>query len=520
MQPISLDELLVNIDGAVHPTPEGPKVTAPGLNAVLRQLAQAATDDAPASAAPAVVLAPSADTLPAAGEPATLYIAANTGQLFRWDAVGAAYLPLAAAGTLSADLRAALAAAHAPSATNAVATLADVTAADGHDVTGVRLVGSTRERIAYRGQGTAQNPGLDGLKQALAAAQPGDTVLQTSRAAIPNLPRDAQQVLLPIGVSYDTGGFDIDTLGHADGLTLLGGAGVIQGRHATVRHSYYASGGVGWYDGAPGVDYQIYDLHITTTTTPGNVPYCAIGVGGGRLLHTGRITAAGDRGILAAREPSSRVAIVYDHEGPVVASRTCVAFDLNDQATVCQRGDVVVRDQATAGTLRTGAQLEMRRGVLDLRTATPTAGFALDATATLTLLDVTVLGGLPARPATAGQAAGATVHLYGTTTLSASNFAPEITVVDHRPAAGTSAPAPAVLEFVFEHGFADSLGRTLGTRQAGTYGSEQRQNVADVRYQVAGQSVSLPLTLAATDVLQVAITRADNTRPAVLTLMS
>lgn len=95
----------------------------------------------------------------------------------------------------------------------------------------------------------------------------------------------------------------------------------------------------------------------------------------------------------------------------------------------------------------------------------------------------------------------------------------QVRLVGHgRPGAG--AATAAVLEFVFEAGFADSVGRTLGTRQAGTYLSEQRQNVASVRYQVAGQPVGLPLTLAAGDVLQVAVTRADNARPAVLTLLS
>jgi len=96
----------------------------------------------------------------------------------------------------------------------------------------------------------------------------------------------------------------------------------------------------------------------------------------------------------------------------------------------------------------------------------------------------------------------------------------QVRLVGHGQPGAAAAPAPPVLEFVFEAGFADSVGRTLGTRQAGTYTGEQRQNVASVRYQVAGQPVGLPLTLAAADVLQVAITRADNARPAVLTLLS
>lgn len=85
-------------------------------------------------------------------------------------------------------------------------------------------------------------------------------------------------------------------------------------------------------------------------------------------------------------------------------------------------------------------------------------------------------------------------------------------------------PAPTqpalALEFVFEAGFADSVGRALGPRQAGTYASEQRQNVADVSYQLNGAPAALPLTVAAGDVLQVALTRQDAARPAVLTLFS
>jgi hypothetical protein len=81
-----------------------------------------------------------------------------------------------------------------------------------------------------------------------------------------------------------------------------------------------------------------------------------------------------------------------------------------------------------------------------------------------------------------------------------------------------SAPAPA-LEFVFEAGFADTIGRTLGPRQAGTYASEQRQNVASATYQLNGAVVGLPLTLASADVLQVAISRLNPAQPAVLTLL-
>jgi hypothetical protein len=86
-----------------------------------------------------------------------------------------------------------------------------------------------------------------------------------------------------------------------------------------------------------------------------------------------------------------------------------------------------------------------------------------------------------------------------------------------------AAPAP-VVEVVFEAGFADAVGRTLGTRQAGTYASEQRQNVNSVSYQINGVAQlpiqSQPLKLASGDVLQIAITRERATEPAVLTLLA
>lgn len=77
-----------------------------------------------------------------------------------------------------------------------------------------------------------------------------------------------------------------------------------------------------------------------------------------------------------------------------------------------------------------------------------------------------------------------------------------------------------VLEFVFEAGFADGLARTLGPRQAATYASEQRQNVASASYQVNGVPAALPLTLGSGDVLQVALTRVDDAQPALLSLLS
>lgn len=87
-------------------------------------------------------------------------------------------------------------------------------------------------------------------------------------------------------------------------------------------------------------------------------------------------------------------------------------------------------------------------------------------------------------------------------------------------AAALATAGASVLEFVFEAGFADGLARTLGPRQAGTYASEQRQNVASASYQVNGVPRALPITLVNGDVLQVIVTRLDDAQPALLSLLS
>jgi hypothetical protein len=78
----------------------------------------------------------------------------------------------------------------------------------------------------------------------------------------------------------------------------------------------------------------------------------------------------------------------------------------------------------------------------------------------------------------------------------------------------------SALEFVFEAGFANSVTRTMGPRQAATYRSEQQQNIASVNYQLNGTAVALPLTLVAGDMLQVTLTRTDPAAGAVLALLS
>lgn len=92
---MTLDALLAQINEAVNPLGQLPKTTGPGLNAVLRNLAAAATT---ATAPPPLALAATLASLPAVGSEATLYVVAATGQLYRWDAATAAYAALALGG--------------------------------------------------------------------------------------------------------------------------------------------------------------------------------------------------------------------------------------------------------------------------------------------------------------------------------------------------------------------------------------------------------------------------------------
>ena len=84
----------------------------------------------------------------------------------------------------------------------------------------------------------------------------------------------------------------------------------------------------------------------------------------------------------------------------------------------------------------------------------------------------------------------------------------------------SAAPDTTRLEFVFEAEFADEITRTLGSFQAATYGTEQRQNVASVAYVVNQVPVTLPFTVGAGDELHVRITRTSPTQAALVTLQN
>jgi hypothetical protein len=136
----------------------------------------------------------------------------------------------------------------------------------------------------------------------------------------------------------------------------------------------------------------------------------------------------------------------YEHVGTVTGLGNGALFGVGLNGKMIQRGDVVVTENATAGAIHANASLTLHGGVLDLRNAQPNAGFKLDSAGTLTLIDVTVLGDqMPALLNDANQGSGATVHLYGDTTLPNASWPAGIAVVDHRAVSTTGGSAKADL---------------------------------------------------------------------------
>lgn len=79
----------------------------------------------------------------------------------------------------------------------------------------------------------------------------------------------------------------------------------------------------------------------------------------------------------------------------------------------------------------------------------------------------------------------------------------------------------SVLEFVFESGFADNVVRTMGIRQAGTYTTQQLQNVSKVMYKVNNLEIKqLPLEIISGSVLELIITRVTGNQAAIISLLN
>ncbi|GAB3638777.1 hypothetical protein GCM10027422_43670 [Hymenobacter arcticus] len=576
MATFDVDALLAQIDAVVHPQGGPPKTTGPALNGLLRtlttSLAEAASVDEEQRQTPylfQVGAEPNDGLVPIAFHVAKLSVAqarylvetpGATVALVSDEVAGhqhtvtVAFDPdnhtfvvvavTAPDGTPEPDHAAWLIGGAAPAAAatfgglqgapadNAALAAALAAKADSTDprLTGLdQLVNSlavrigsdaARTRTYYAGVGTqAAKNADDGLVRALAAAQPGDTVQVTTPIRMPFADPYAAVLLVRPGITLDMAGFDISSVLSQDGLGFGAGTYTVRGGDATIYSNGQGSCGLTWPDGAnPTV--RAYDLHLVNR-----------GSASAALMRSGSLWQRGSVEV-DSRYNATGVNLMtnnarYELVGDLTVRTGSAGLEVGGggQALLRQGRCLVATAGAMLARVYDGGQLELAQCVLDVAAGPTTGGARLGGGgATLILTSVTVIGGSPVGVATGPGH----LILRGSTTLPAAYDVAYLrslglTVTDERPAAGAGAatPAPAaVLEFVFEAGFADSIGRTLGARQAGTYASEQRQNVASVSYQVAGQPVGLPLTLAAADVLQVAITRADTAQPAVLTLLS
>lgn len=108
---------------------------------------------------------------------------------------------------------------------------------------------------------------------------------------------------------------------------------------------------------------------------------------------------------------------------------------------------------------------------------------------------------------------------YSTVALAAGEF--ELKKITQSSESIQTTLVNSVLEFVFEAGFADSVVRTMGTRQAGTYTLQQRQNVSNVVYKVNNTEITqLPFQLKSGDTLELKITRTAAKQGAIVSLLN
>lgn len=80
----------------------------------------------------------------------------------------------------------------------------------------------------------------------------------------------------------------------------------------------------------------------------------------------------------------------------------------------------------------------------------------------------------------------------------------------------------SVLEFVFEAGFADSMVRTIGIRQAGIYNTHGLSNIAKVTYKINNGAVKdqPQFTIVTGDKLELSITRLITNQGATVSLIN
>ncbi|MBX0293217.1 hypothetical protein K3G63_22420 [Hymenobacter sp. HSC-4F20] len=346
---------------------------------------------------------------------------------------------------------------------------------------------------------------------ALQASKPGDVVLIPAPIADPNLAGNVAQIDIPEGVSVQTQGFPIGNLtSTGDALTLRAGKGQVLGGGSVVYSNSGGAWGIGSYPNAPAasIDYDVLDLHFISA--PGTSALTL--QGGARVRYRGNITAHGQAVHL-------RYSASFSGEGTVVADGEGSALYANVSSQLTWTGKLVLNNRRTIGAAN-GSTVHLERCLVLSENRSPDAPVLIDGTYannnTIILTNATVLG-TPGQPVIVAPK----VILRGNTVVVGTIDSAQI--IDERPAsvrgAGGGGADSNQLEFVLEKGTADVVVRTMGSRQAATYLTQQLQNVGSVSYKVNGTPATLPLALAAGNTLEVSIQRADTTKSAIVTLL-
>lgn len=429
-----IDQLTTEIDAAVHSNGPLGKTTAPGLNAVLKSLAneliaheQQSTQTAaqkadldsggrvPSYQLPSyvddILEAASYATLPTPGETGKIYVAVDTNKQYRWS--GSGYALLSDSG-LTTDAKAALEASHSPSASNAFVTQAEIAAASSRYAD---VVSADRVRTYY---GSAD--------AAFAAAVTGDTVNLYSPLNL-QVPPTSEAVLdMHPGVSANLYGIKVTSPdANHDIITFRGGRQVLNGFNSVLTQNDNGTVG-GWFIGTYGgvnVDAYIYDLQLQLLT------YNSVGFalfGDGSYFYRGNVTSAGRYVVRLSGTNAQH----FTAHGDIIQSGGGTMFLMtNPAATLEWNGNITMTNSCymhmQAGTV------VLREGVLHAENRTPGAETVSvnNGAGTIILENYTVLG-IPGKTVLAADK----VILRGNSVVVGNIQATML--VDERPATGGS----------------------------------------------------------------------------------
>lgn len=420
------DQLVTEIDTAVHPNGPQGKTTALSLGTVLKSLAKelttlpqeaavAATHKAdldasgrvPSSQLPSyvddVVESASFAVLPASGEAGKIYVTVDTNTVYRWS--GAQYVeitrsPMVLYPTTGQNTDGAMTQ---KAVTDVVGGIIDLT------TNKAILVKADRSKVYYTGNGTAAKSNADdAVVLAFANAAPGDYVYITAPVNMPNAGFYAPLCAIKGGSNVNLGGFPITTINRQDAIGIsMPGTGIVYGYGSVLTAVGPGSYGVNVTAGAVGANYRFLNVNFR-----GTGPGSGILVRGGDYYQEGFIEILGSGyGVVIVGAGSFSHQVV----GDISLAGSGKAFYVESASrAVLRRGHIaLLTATASLGELRNTATLEVERSTIDLTLRPLDGGITcFESGVKITLTDTTVIGGSLIKVGN-----GATLVLRGSTTL-------------------------------------------------------------------------------------------------------